>query len=439
MDAVFCHSEAIYQWLGVCLPMSMSTSMSMTTPTSRGGFSREPDFQSETNLPALAGSHLAICGVAGSAAINPMNLKRSIWKLCSDLAIAGLLFNSLAFPAPQLSQGNVKPVAPRENSKAGKKPLIFALCVATEAQEKKAGVLIDSIRRFGGPYSQAPIYVVVDERANLSCTSLKERGVQLLSLDMDEAARDYPFAHKVYASAQVEERVASSAGSLAWFDVQTLVVAPPRALELDSRHAIAMRPVFLLNTVGQPVDQPVDAFWSAIYRETGVDPAQVPSVESFVEAKRIRHYINCGIISFRPDRGICRAWARAFTALVRDAGFQRAACADRLHKIFLHQAVLSSVILVKSKRAEWRWLPRDHGYPLNLHDRLAPARKARSLNELSCLIYDSLWDEQPGWMNRISIGEPLRTWVENAYRSLFSPDMNKFPPVFVFPATRPCA
>ena len=74
MDAVFCHSEAIYQWLGVCLPMSMSTSMSMTTPTSRGGFSREPDFQSETNLPALAGSHLV--GIpsinAGAARRNTM-------------------------------------------------------------------------------------------------------------------------------------------------------------------------------------------------------------------------------------------------------------------------------------------------------------------------------------------------------------------------------
>jgi hypothetical protein len=352
-----------------------------------------------------------------------MNLKRDIWRLWFNLAIAGMFFNSLVFPgAPQLPQGGGKPAAPQSYLKAGKEPLIFALCVITGAQEKKAGVLIDSIRRFGGPYGEAPVYVVVDARAGLPCTSLKARGVQLLPLDIDEAARSYPFASKVYAAAQVEERVAFSAGSLAWFDVETLVVAPPRALELDPRHAVAMRPVFLLNTVGQPVDQPVDAFWSAIYRETGVEPAQVPVVESLVEAKRIRLYVNCGIVSFRPGRGICREWARAFTALVKDAGFQRAACADPLHRIFLHQAVVSSVILAKSKPAEWLWLPRDHGYPLNLHERLAPARKARSLNELSCLIYDSLWDEQPGWMSGITIDEPLRTWVENAYRSLFHPD-----------------
>jgi hypothetical protein len=352
-----------------------------------------------------------------------MNLKRSVRRFCTDLAIAGVLFNSFAFPdSARASPADTKPTAPQERSNTGKKPLIFALCVTTEAQGKKAGVLIDSIRRFGGQYSRAPIYAVVDDRANLASAGLKKRDVQIFPLKMDEAARGYPFAHKVYASSQIEERVASSAGSLAWFDVETLVTAPPRALELDSPHAVAMRPVFLVNNVGQILDQPVDAFWSAIYRETGVDPSKVPSVESFVEAKRIRHYINCGITSFRPDRGICREWARAFTALIKDAGFQRAACADTLHRIFLHQAVLSSVILARSKPAEWLWLPRDHGYPLNLHGRLPSGKKARSLNELTCFIYDSLWDEQPGWINTIPIDEPLRTWVENAYLSLLRPE-----------------
>jgi len=78
--------------------------------------------------------------------------------------------------------------------------------------------------------------------------------------------------------------------------------------------------------------------------------------------------------------------------------------------------VRSSVILAKSEPGEWRWLPRDHGYPLNLHTRLSPEKQARALNELSCLIYNSLWDEQSGWMDLISIGEPLRTWIKNAYQ-----------------------
>jgi len=103
--------------------------------------------------------------------------------------------------------------------------------------------------------------------------------------------------------------------------------------------------------------QPVDEFWSAIYTVTGVDPATVPAVESLVESTIIRFYINCGIIAYRPKLGICQEWARAFSVMVRDAAFQSSACADPLHRVFLHQAVLSAVVLARTRQAELRLLP----------------------------------------------------------------------------------
>ncbi|MBM3789176.1 MAG: hypothetical protein FJW35_02375 [Acidobacteria bacterium] len=126
-------------------------------------------------------------------------------------------------------------------------------------------MLIRSIRRFSGPYSASPVYVAVDGGEKLPCAELAAAGAILLPLEMEEPARNCPFAHKVFASAQVERRIAASADTMVWLDAETLILAPPRALDLRAGCAVAMRPVFLVNNVGIPPDRPPDIFSSGIY------------------------------------------------------------------------------------------------------------------------------------------------------------------------------
>jgi len=290
-------------------------------------------------------------------------------------------------------------------------PVVFATVVLTPYQERAAALLVESIRTFGGEFNQAPIYVAVDNPDTLPCTGSRERGARVIRLELDEAARAYPFAAKVYAAAQVERMVATAARTLVWLDAETLVLAPPTDLDLDGPQVVAARPVFLLNTVGLPVDQPVDHFWSAIYEAAGADPAAVPAVVSLVEDVAIRLYINCGIIAFRPGRGICREWAKTFGALASDEAFQRSACADARHRIFLHQAVLSAVVAARTRPAERRWLPPGYVYPLHLHNRLPIEKRAHRLNDLTCMIVESLWEEAAGVSRVMPVEEPLRSWL----------------------------
>jgi hypothetical protein len=296
--------------------------------------------------------------------------------------------------------------------------LVFATAVVSPYQEQAAAILIDSIHSFGGDYSRAPVLVVVDDPDERPCLGLKARGARIIPLEMDQAARGYPYAFKVYAAAQAERIVASDADTLVWLDAETLVLAPPRELVLDRLHAVAAHPVFLLNTIGLPIAQPVDEFWSAIYTVTGVDPATVPAVESFVESTKIRFYINCGIIAYRPKVGICQEWARAFSVVVRDAAFQRSACPDPLHRIFLHQAVLSAVILARTRQTEVRLLAPGYLYPLNLQDRLPIEKRAQKLNGLTCVIVESLWQDRKDWTTLITVDEPLRTWLAERSKEL---------------------
>lgn len=304
--------------------------------------------------------------------------------------------------------------------------IVFATYAEGPAQARKVAVLVDSLRRHGGGLADAPWHVVADASATGVLDQAGLGGTKVLPLQVDPAARGVPFAAKAYAAATVE-RLVPGAETLAWMDPESLVLGPPRALDLGPAAAVALRPVFLVNAVGQAEGTPVDGYWARLYREAGVDGAAVPAVESFVDEHRIRFYVNCGVIAWCPGRGIAREWARALSAVLADEAYRRTYCADVRHRVFLHQAVLSAVLLARTTPAERRWLPPDHGYPLGLHERVPAAKRARRLEDLACLIYDTLWDEQPDWLDRVPVEDPLRSWLAEAHRRTRPPGYNARP------------
>jgi len=301
---------------------------------------------------------------------------------------------------------------------AGRDPVVFATWAGDAVAARKVEVLVDSLRRFGGRFKDAPVIVVADGAAAAALAASPPPGVRILPLAAPAVAAGFPYAEKAYAAAQVEALVESTAATLVWMDAGTLVLGEPGALDLSAGGSVALRPVSLVNRVGVAPDAPVDAFWAAIYHEAGVEAEAVPAVTPVVELTPVRFYVNCEVIAFRPRAGICREWARALTARIGDAAFLASACGDPLHRIFLHQAVLSAVILARTTPEERRWLPSDHGYSLLLHERLPAERRARRLDDLACAIYDTLWERRPDWLATIGAGEELSAWARNATRSV---------------------
>jgi glyoxylase-like metal-dependent hydrolase (beta-lactamase superfamily II) len=289
---------------------------------------------------------------------------------------------------------------------------VFATNVGSFAQERDAELLVTSIRRFGGEYANVPIFVTVEDLGATPCRGLQALGATVLALEGDAAGRRYLFGQKVYAAAQVERLVETTAHTLVWFDPETIVLGPPADLDLGGTRAAALRPVYLTNKVALTPDQPADAFWKPILDLTGLTVESLPVVDSVVHREKMRAYFNCGIIAYRPSVGICREWARLFTLLVNDSAFQKAACGDAPHRIFLHQAVVSAVIVARTKPSDWRWLPEKCGYPLNLHDQMPQERKAARLNDLTCAVVEDVWDSRPDLQAYIRVDEPLASWLD---------------------------
>lgn len=294
--------------------------------------------------------------------------------------------------------------------------MAFVTAVTSPADERKAMVLVDSIRAFGGPHADAPIYVVQLERESNPCRRLAMRGVTLVPLELDPVAASYPYAYKAYAAAEVERLVAGTVDTLVWMDPGMLLLGAPTALRLNRKEAVALRPVYLVNTIGQPPEAEPDAFWARIYDLSGADWRTVPTVEEYATGQKVRGYYTCIVIAFRPERGICREWARVMDALLHDAAYQKRACSDRLHRIFLHQAALCGVIAAEAKPSELRPLPDGVGYPYNLHQRLPEGKRFARMNDATAVVLENAWDLTPAWMDAIQVDEPLRAWLTAAYR-----------------------
>lgn len=284
---------------------------------------------------------------------------------------------------------------------------VFVSAVSTPYGRERAGWLVDSLRAFGGSLGQNPVWLFeADRRAE--CHRLVQDGLTIIPLQVPEAIAPALFAEKVYACAQAENMAGPDIRSLVWIDPGCLVVNPPMLYDLGADCEAAFRPVHIQN-VGLRVDQPLDAFWQGIYAEVGLSEAPA-RVLSFVDQRVLRAYYNSHAFAVNPAAGILGRWLEHFQGLVRDAAFQRAACQDEPHQIFLFQALLSALIMKEVRPVRLRVLPPEYNYPFNLHARVPAEYRARALNDTVTFAYEER-SLNPAKITDIVVEEPLRSWL----------------------------
>jgi hypothetical protein len=220
----------------------------------------------------------------------------------------------------------------------------------------------------------------------------------------EEEGAAYPFRDKVRACAQAEAMAGPAVRALVWLSPSCLIVRPPALLDLAPPIAAAFRTVHHQN-IGSPAEEPLDAFWKGVYRAAGLASAPY-TIKSFADQCEIRPYFNTHCFSLDPARGLCKAWAARFEELVADRAFQEGPCGDPLHRIFLHQAILSALVAKELSREQLHLLPPEYSYPLHMHDQVPPAQRARALDDLVCAAYE---DSIP--LDGIAIEKPLRAWL----------------------------
>ncbi len=277
------------------------------------------------------------------------------------------------------------------------KPLLVTLGYPDEAGVRR---LYASLNKFGGECASWRRLLVSPEGASTNESTIA------LALPVELAA--FQFAAKVAACARAEE-IALQEGHdlLIWSASDLLFVSPPHDLLLASSQSIALRPVHHKN-IGLAAQSELDVFWREVYHAVDVkDPTD--SVLTFIEQDVIRPYYNSHLFALRPELGLCREWWALFAELIRDPHTAEW-CADELHRIFLHQALLSALICKRIPEAGRVLLPPSYSYPYNLHAQVPLTRRAASLDEVVCFTWETR-DLHPDQVCDIELGASFREWL----------------------------
>lgn len=283
--------------------------------------------------------------------------------------------------------------------------MMFVTCIDRPEHFYRVRTLVESIRDFGGDH-QVLVYVVEELSGDVDL--LTTENLVIRSLHIPSELDGAWFASKVTACAAAESCAQGKAETLVWVSPDTLILNLPVQLDLASSADAAVRPVHMRN-IGLAANEPVDAFWEGVYRQVGVENCSM-QVESYVDEQLLAPYFNSHLVAVRPELKIFREWLEHFTALAVNQSFQHSACGDELHRIFLHQAVLSVLLAGRVGPERLRILPPEYSYPYNLQSRIPESKRAKILNSLVCAAVEER-SLNPDEMDDIEVLEPLCSWL----------------------------
>lgn len=289
-----------------------------------------------------------------------------------------------------------------------------ALTTLTSVEEIFAvNVLIKSLRAFGGPYSDIPIYIY-------SSLNTKERLIEsdgrlhVISCALEEPLHSYPFAYKVFAISDIEKHLEDVPEKTVWLDSSSVILKSPALFALQNNFEIALRPVHIKN-IGLSFGAEIDGYWKKIYSMLDLDHTTLHSMRTYVDEQEVFPYFNCGMFVIDSQSKVLKLWWQIFEKLVEDTYFQNSHCTDYQHRLFLHQSIFSAVVSKVIPTERILMLPPEYGYPLHFHTRLGLNHKQVSLDDMVIMLgyREDMKNEEK--LNIFNGSGRLRAWLrENA-------------------------
>src|SRR4030066_2250735 len=292
--------------------------------------------------------------------------------------------------------------------------LIFASTVyPSESSETNALLLADSIRTFLGSLSKSPIlYFTTEHRKQLSTVArdrLVSLKVKVIPFKIDSETLQFPFASDVFAAAAAESTVYSHTDLLAWLGTNTVVLQEPEAFLLQNEKNLGYRPVHH-TLVGSRYDETLDEFWSLVYHHCNVPQDRIFPMKTHTDETRIRPYFNAGLLITRPYKRLLQTWNDTFFDLHQKLPFRKFYEKNDLYKIFIHQALLSGVILSKFETNELAELPSTYNYPLHLYTKDVTDHRPSFLEEVVTFRHESFYHDKQ-WIEKIQAKQQRRKWL----------------------------
>jgi hypothetical protein len=285
----------------------------------------------------------------------------------------------------------------------------------SRTSEINTRLLIESIRTFGGLFSGIPIWCLVPRIKSKVSSQFRDlcdaANCHVRLFETPPGALRFPFAADVAGAAHAEEKARNTFDLLVWLGVNTIVFQEPRRFMLSNQACIGYRPVHHRN-IGSRIDEALDPFWSSVYRICKVPSDRVFPMKTHVDGKTLRPYFNASSIVIRPKRGLFASWRDVFFAAYQQQEFEKFYKQDEMYAIFMHQAILSGIILAMFRSDEMIELPPTYNYPLHLWNHDVTESRPRRLSDLTTARHEGFYSD-PNWRENIPEGDDLKNWLEN--------------------------
>jgi hypothetical protein len=296
--------------------------------------------------------------------------------------------------------------------------LVFACMVIPEHNEVESLIWARSVRHFSGRFSGNSIWMFIPNDVEALSSSrreeLDELGVKLFPFKIDKEMLRFPLAGKPFAAAEAEKLASGKLDIVAWTDPDNIYLNEPNEIILPDKINLGYRPVHHVN-IGSIYNQPLDEFWSLIYKDCDVPAHRVFPMKPNVEDVEIRPYINAGHLIFRPERGLMKKWRDNFSGLYSRPAYIELYKEDPRYAVFVHQAILSATILTETRGDEITKLSVRYNYPLNLYSQIPVAKRIERLNDLVTARYDLFANDQH-WNALMEIDGPLKSWINEQFK-----------------------
>ncbi|UCF71214.1 MAG: hypothetical protein JSW49_02745 [candidate division WOR-3 bacterium] len=292
-------------------------------------------------------------------------------------------------------------------------PIFVTVTYPAPHSEINTILLGESIRAFGGSMANAPIWCMVPEYGKALSESFRERAsalnIDVIPFEAKPEIVRFFFAADIEAAALAESLAIGKAKTLIWLSSNTLILHEPSEFILPQDRNLGYRPVHHTN-VGSLYDNPLDEFWALVYQSCGVREDYVFPMRTHVDDNIIRPYFNAGILVTRPEQALLRRWKDTFLGLYREPQFLELYKKDNRYHIFIHQALLSGIILSSFSKNEIYELPPTYNYPIHLYAEDTTEFRPQAIDDLITIRHENFYLEED-WRQKIPFGDRLKHWL----------------------------
>jgi hypothetical protein len=284
-----------------------------------------------------------------------------------------------------------------------------------KGSETDALLFAESVHAFGGGLSGNPIsFYTPGDGESLSGAFIErifELGGALVPFVIEDELLGFPFMAHAHAAALAEDDAVGQTDVMAWLSPNTVVLGEPCDFLLGKGVSLGYRPVHH-TLLGSPFDEPLDSFWSLIFELCEVPDGRFFPMETHVDGATLRPYFNSGVLVVRPGRGIMKAWRDKYVDVYDVPALRDFYERDERYRIFVHQAVLSGVILSELGNRELVELPPSYNYPLHLHGEDTTVYRPAVMDELITMRHEGFYSD-PQWYENMQAGDFLKKWLLN--------------------------